>query len=78
MDSKAIKNAAKGLSLSGPLMTPEAIDEAVTQLTQQLIAIAEDTTPKRGRNPPKGGPSEKFWNHKVNQASKASKKARKA
>src|SRR6185437_6175647 len=78
MDEKSIENAAKHPSFPGPLATPEAIDEAVDQLIRELTAIAEDITPKRGRNPPKGGPSEKYWNYKVNRANKASKKARKA
>jgi len=78
MDEKAIENAAKHLSRPGSLATPEAIDEAVDQLIRELTVIAEDTTPKRGRNPPKGGPSEKYWNYEVNRASKASKRARKA
>ena len=78
MDKEAIENAAKHLSFPGLLTTSKAIDEAVTQLIEQLTTIAEDTTPKRGKNPPKGGPSEKFWDYEVKRASKASKKARKA
>src|SRR6185312_13477782 len=77
MDEKVIENTAKHLSFPGPLATPEAIDEAVDQLIKELAAIAEDTTPMRGRNPPKGGPLEKYWNYEVNRVSKASKKARK-
>src|SRR6185437_2104886 len=74
---KAIENAAKHLSRPGSLATPEAIDETVDQLIRELTVIAEDTTPKRGRNPPKGGPSEKYWNYEVNRASKASKRPEK-
>ena len=78
MDEKAIENAAKHLSFPVSLTISKAINEAVTQLTEQLTAIAKNTTPKRGKNPPKGGPSEEFWDYKVKQANKASKKARKA
>jgi len=77
MDEKAIENVAKHFSRPGFLATPEAINEAVDQLIRELTVIAEDTTPKRGRNPPKRGPSKKYWNYEVNRASKASKRARK-
>src|SRR4051794_7133884 len=45
---------------------------------KELDDIAEMTIPKRGKNPSKGGSSEKYWDYEVNRLSKASKKARKA
>src|SRR4051812_37221936 len=78
MDEEDIKNAANHFSFPGPLIIPEAIDEAVKQFTEELNTIAEDTTPKRGKNPTKEGSSEKYWNYMVNRVSKVFKKARKS
>ena len=66
MDKENIKNTAEYFNYPGSLITSEIINKVVNQLINKLNEIIEMIIPKRGKNPSKGGPSEKYWDYEIN------------
>jgi hypothetical protein len=73
MDRDIVAAEAEGLQPLGPLNSPNQIDEAVENLTNQLTRIADVSTPRRKASQ---GRSEPWWNGQVSEAINKARKAR--
>src|SRR5205814_3878555 len=73
MDRKKVEDNAVHIRPVGLLQSPEDIDEAVSQLTEQLTYIADASTPRR--KPPTYGKQADWWDKNVDQAVRATRKA---
>src|SRR5438045_650834 len=73
MDWKKVEHNTVHIRPVGLLQSPEGLDEAIAQLTEQLSYIADASTPRR--KPPTYGKQADWWEKDVDQAVQATRKA---
>src|SRR5438045_2077859 len=73
MDQRKVEDNAVHIRPVGSLQSPEDLDKAVTQLTEQLSYIADVSTPRR--KSPAYGRQVDWWDKDVDEAVRATRKA---
>ena len=72
MDYELVEIEARQLRIPDELDTPQQLEAAVSQLTKQLIAVADAAAPQRKQNL---GGSERWWNREVQEAVQETRRA---